>query len=103
VLTNVVCRWQRGRSLARGWTDYSDENGVITVRIGETDRMAEYISPALRIAGAAAVDRSYASTAASSCCSEERVKGRLRRSRVPRSATSAWSPSAGLMASQIVL
>lgn len=35
---DVLRRWQRGWSAARDWTDYSDVDGVIVVRVGEPDR-----------------------------------------------------------------
>lgn len=43
MLEELVRRWQRGWSLARGWTDYSENNGIIAVRIGEPDRVVEYV------------------------------------------------------------
>lgn len=40
----VLTRWQRGWSLARGWIDYSSTDGVTTVNIGEPDRRVEYVT-----------------------------------------------------------
>jgi ribosomal protein S18 acetylase RimI-like enzyme len=42
-LEDLVRRWQAGWSLARDWNDYTAEDGVVAVRIGEPERMVEHV------------------------------------------------------------
>jgi ribosomal protein S18 acetylase RimI-like enzyme len=42
-LEDLVRRWQTGWSLARDWNDYTAEDGIVAVRIGEPQRMVEYV------------------------------------------------------------
>jgi GNAT superfamily N-acetyltransferase len=42
-LEDLVRRWQIGLSLARDWNDYTAEDGIVAVRIGEPQRMVEYV------------------------------------------------------------
>ncbi|HZO65550.1 MAG: GNAT family N-acetyltransferase [Kribbellaceae bacterium] len=39
----LVRRWQAGWSASRGWTRVVDDNGILTVRIGEEDRAMEFV------------------------------------------------------------
>jgi ribosomal protein S18 acetylase RimI-like enzyme len=42
-LEDQVRRWQIGWSMARDWNDYTAEDGIVAVRIGEPQRMVEYV------------------------------------------------------------
>jgi GNAT superfamily N-acetyltransferase len=42
-LADLVRRWQAGWSQARDWNSYAEIDGIIEVRIGLPDRMAEYV------------------------------------------------------------
>jgi GNAT superfamily N-acetyltransferase len=39
----LVRRWQAGWSLSRGWTTVVDDDGILTVRVGEQARAMEYV------------------------------------------------------------
>lgn len=39
----LVRRWQAGWSLSRGWTRVVDDEGILTVRVGESSRAMEYV------------------------------------------------------------
>lgn len=41
-LEKLVRRWREGWSVARGWTDCTDLDGIIRLGIGKPDRMVEY-------------------------------------------------------------
>lgn len=63
---DVLRRWQRRWSAARDWTDYSDVDGVIVVRIGEPDRRVEYLATEQHATTPARLARSDANPAGSS-------------------------------------
>jgi hypothetical protein len=42
-LEDLVRRWQAGWSLARDWNDYTAEDGIVAVRVGEPQRMVEHV------------------------------------------------------------
>jgi len=42
-LEDLLRRWQAGWSLARDRNDYTVENGIVAVRIGEPERMVDYV------------------------------------------------------------
>ena len=39
----LVRRWQAGWSLSRGWTRVVDDDGILTVRVGDGGRAMEYV------------------------------------------------------------
>jgi GNAT superfamily N-acetyltransferase len=43
MLGDLVWRWQAGRSISRGWTDTTEDRGVIVLRVGDPERMVSYV------------------------------------------------------------
>lgn len=39
----LVRRWQAGWSASRGWTKVVDDDGILTVKVGETERAMEFV------------------------------------------------------------
>ncbi|TDU87271.1 acetyltransferase (GNAT) family protein [Kribbella voronezhensis] len=44
MLGELARRWQAGRQLSRGWSDVSEDHGVIVLRIGDPERMVSYLA-----------------------------------------------------------
>ncbi|MFI6825465.1 GNAT family N-acetyltransferase [Kribbella sp. NPDC050241] len=63
---DVLRRWQRGWSVAREWTDYTEVDGVIVVRVGEPDRRVEYLATEQHATTAARMAHTDANPAGSS-------------------------------------
>ncbi|WP_405057585.1 GNAT family N-acetyltransferase [Kribbella sp. NBC_01505] len=43
-MDELLTRWQRGWSLSRGWTNYTETDHVIAVHAGEPDRQVEFFT-----------------------------------------------------------